>query len=206
MQRQSLRNINNITSYGILFIGAIIFCLMCYSNPWLWNTSWIAVPALVGLAYISAPKPDPQIEYPLPTAEGIQIPTGIVLTDNNLAPAVLHVFPEWIQVITNDEFVRVEMHEMTLIEMRDLSNSDGELSGFSLVYQKNKKENNLLFAARVGPWVTKGVVKLLLETYDEYYKGTTVPPLPYVEVANTNTVGMVRSMQARSNEPIGGVN
>lgn len=190
-------------------MGAILFCLICYSNPWLWNTSWIAVPALIWFAYISAPKPDPVTEYPLPTAEGIQIPTGIVLTDNNLAPAVLHVLPEWIQVITNDDFVRVEMNEMRLIEMFDLSDDNRPFSGFALVYRKATKECVIKFAGPVGPWVTKGIVKLLLETHAAYYEGTPAPELQYVEVANPNTpkkVGMVHRSDQVINRAVGDLN
>lgn len=183
----------NTTSYGILFIGVVVFGFLCWDTPWLLWFSVIFLPTMWWFAYNAAPEPDPVKDYPLPEAEGIQIPTGVVLTDNNLAAAVLHVFPEYIQVITYKGFVRVEMHEFTQITLQDLSKADGAFSGFSLAYQRDKKEQQLLFAAPVSPWVTRGVAKLLLETYDAYYKGTSVPQLPYVEVCNPNKVGMVHS-------------
>jgi hypothetical protein len=196
----------DITSYGIMFIGIVAFCLICTTTSWLWWFSVIILPALYWFAYNAAPEPDPVKDYPLPTPEGVEVLTSVVLTDNNLAAAVLHVFPEFIQVITYKGFVKVEMHEFTQITMQDLSKADGPFSGFSLAYQRDKKEQQLLFAAPVSPWVTRGVAKLLLETYDAYYKGTSVPQLPYVEACNPHKVGMVHPTDSQIKTPIGSLN
>ena len=206
-----MRKVNNITSVGILFIGAILYGLICYANPWLLNTWWIALPALLWFAYKAAPKDHsvPVIDYDLPGPEVTQITTAVLLTDNSLEPAVLHVCSDHIIVVTQADKVRVEMNELRLVEMQDLSNETGDFSGFAIVYKKATTEAHIKFAGRVSPWVTKGIVKLLLETHAAYYKGVPIEQLPYVEVANPHIArkaGLVHRIDALANKAVGDLN